>query len=273
MLLSIGLIIVLLIISNVALWRTAPTRAALMLAAGALVLTVWVAAEHRARRPIVDLAALRVPAVAAANAIMAVSGIAMYLLFTLITRYVQTPGAAGYGYGFTDLQAGLVLVPFSVLGFAAGRMVPKLLRHNNPFILLAASCLIVALACTLFACTRNLGAAWPIIAMSLLGFGVGAVSAVMPAAILAVTPPEETAAAMSINQVVRSIGFSTGSAASAMPLAAYTPADHFAPPETSFAIAASIGAALALAAAALAAISRHTTPTPKRARSHPTLPS
>ncbi|SKK63494.1 Uncharacterised protein [Mycobacteroides abscessus subsp. massiliense] len=103
--------------------------------------------------------------------------------------------------------------------------------------------------------------------MSLLGFGVGAVSAVMPAAILAVTPDAETAAAMSINQVVRSIGFSAGSAASAIILAAYTAASHFAPPETGFTVAAGVGAALSIAAAALAAISRHTTPT------HPTLPS
>ncbi|MBL3734738.1 MFS transporter [Mycobacteroides abscessus] len=266
-LLSVGLITVLLTISDIALWRTAPARAALILAAGLLVLTAWVTTEKRAPRPIVDLTALRHPAVSAANAVMVVSGISMYLLFTLITRYVQTPTEAGYGYGLTDLQAGLVLVPFSALGFAAGQLVPKLLRHNNPFVLLGASCLIVSTACALFATTRTLGAAWPIIAMSLLGFGVGAVSAVMPAAILAVTPDAETAAAMSINQVVRSIGFSAGSAASAIILAAYTAASHFAPPETGFTVAAGVGAALSIAAAALAAISRHTTPT------HPTLPS
>jgi hypothetical protein len=37
---------------------------------------------------------------------------------TLITRYAQTPHGAGYGFGLTTFVAGLVLIPFSVLGFA-----------------------------------------------------------------------------------------------------------------------------------------------------------
>ena len=43
------------------------------------------------------------------------------LLLTLITRYAQTPPGAGYGYGLSTFQAGLVLVPFWLLGFVAGR--------------------------------------------------------------------------------------------------------------------------------------------------------
>jgi hypothetical protein len=39
---------------------------------------------------------------------------------TLITRYTQTPHGAGYGFGLTTFVAGLVLIPFSVLGFVAG---------------------------------------------------------------------------------------------------------------------------------------------------------
>jgi predicted MFS family arabinose efflux permease len=50
----------------------------------------------------------------------------------------------------------------------------------------------------------------PVIAMSLPG--VGAFSAVMPAVILTATPTSETASAMGVNQVVRSVGFSIGSA-------------------------------------------------------------
>lgn len=257
LLLSIGLITVLVMTSNIGLWRAAPITAALTSAAGALVLAGWTVVERRAPRPIVDLAALRHPAIAAANVVMVISGIAMYLLFTLITRYMQTPATAGYGYGLSDLQAGLVLVPFSAMGFTAGRVTPKMLnRSNNPSVLLAASSLIVATACVLFATARSFGAIWPIIAMSLLGLGVGAVSALMPAIILAVTPAEQTAPAMSVNQVVRSIGFSAGSAASTMLLAIYTAPSDFTPSETGFGIAAGAGAALAILAAALAATTR-----------------
>jgi predicted MFS family arabinose efflux permease len=128
----------------------------------------------------VDLTALRHPAVAGANVAMFVSGIAMYLLFTLITRFVQTPSQVGYGYGLSEVEAGLALVPFSALGFAAGRVVPKMRQKISPFGLLTANGVVIILACVLFAGTRGLGVAWPIAAMGVLG--VGGFSAVMPQA-------------------------------------------------------------------------------------------
>lgn len=251
-LLSIGLVAVLLVTSETALWSTHPAVAAVVLAAGVAVLAVWVVAERRARRPLVDVKALRHPAVAGANLIMGVAGIAMYLLFTLITRYVQTPPQVGYGYGLSDLEAGLVLVPFAGLGFLAGRIAPRLRQRVGPFPLLAVSGVVLTAACCLFAATRTLGVALPIAAMAVLGLAVGGVSATMPQAILAVTPTEETAAAMSVNQVVRSVGFSLGSALSALVLAAYTPIGRFVPDGAGYATTAWMGAALALVGIGLA---------------------
>jgi predicted MFS family arabinose efflux permease len=73
----------------------------------------------------------------------------------------------------------------------------------------------------LFALART-HLAEPVVAMGILGLGVGAFSAVMPAVILVATPKAETASAMSVNQVVRSVGFSIGSALGGLILAAYT---------------------------------------------------
>ncbi|MEU6583990.1 MFS transporter [Nocardia sp. NPDC046763] len=251
-LLSVGLVAVLVVTSETSLWTSDPVAATMILSAGIAVLAGWVAVEHRARRPLVDLRALRHPEVATANLVMGVSGVAMYLLFTLITRYVQTPSQAGYGYALTSFEAGLVLVPFSALGFLAGRLVPQLSRRIGPFPLLAVSGAVVAGACLLFAATRTFGVAWPIVAMGVLGLGVGSFSAAMPQAILAVTPSEETAAAMSINQVVRSVGFSIGSALSGLMLATYTSDGSFAPSETGYTTTSWIGVAVAASSIALA---------------------
>ena len=250
-LLSGGLIGVLLVTSNAIRWTTHPVAAATVLAAAIVLLAGWVAVERRVPRPLVDVRALRHPAVARANLIMVVAGIATYLLFTIVTRYVQTPPRVGYGYGLTDFQAGLVLVPFSVLGFVAGRLAPRLGKRTGPFPLLAGSGVVVVAACALFAATNDLGVAWPIVAMSLLGFAVGGLSAAMPQAILAVTPPEDTAAAMSVNQVVRAVGFSIGSALGGLLLAAATPTGQFAPTGTGYTTAAWIAAALTLVAIVL----------------------
>jgi len=252
-LLSLGLVAVLLVTSETGLWISEPVVAGVLLAGGIVVLAGWVAVERRVRMPLVDVLTLRHPAVATANLVMAVSGIAMYLLFTLISRYVQTPPQAGYGYGLTDFGAGLVLVPFSALGFLAGRVTPLLGQRVGSFALLAVNGVVVTAACCLFAVTRGMGVAWPIVAMGVLGFGMGGFAAAMPQAILTVTAAEDTAAAMSVNQVVRAVGFSVGSALSGLVLAAYTPAGHFAPNGSGYATAAWAGAALAIVSIALAA--------------------
>jgi predicted MFS family arabinose efflux permease len=253
-LLSLGLVAVLFVTSQSGIWVTNPVLPGLVLAGGVVVLAVWVAVERRVSRPLVDLAALRHPAVAGANLVMLVSGISMYLLFSLLVRYMQTPSQVGYGYGLTDVEAGLVLVPFSVLGFIAGRVVPKLRQRVRPFVLLVASGVVIIAACAVFAAARTSGVALPVVAMGVLGFAVGGFSAVTPQAILAVTPAEETAAAMGVNGVVRAVGFSIGSALSGLVLAAYTAQGHFVPADSGYTVAALAAAALAVVSIVLAGV-------------------
>ena len=70
----------------------------------------------------------------------------------------------------------------------------------------------------------------------------------MPGVILAVTPHSETASAMSFNQVVRSVGFSLGSALGGLVLGAGTNTGHLVPTDGAYTTAALVGiAAMALA--------------------------
>jgi len=184
---------------------------------------------------------------------MFTGGIGMYLLFSLITRYVQTPAAAGYGFGLDTFQAGLVLIPFSILGFVAGRLIPRLRDRWDARVLLAASTAAVLVAFVLFALARA-HLAEPTIAMSILGIGVGAFSAAMPGVILAATPKAETASAMSVNQVVRSVGFSIGSALGGLILAGHT--SKLFPRESGYTIAAWTGAAATAATLLVIAATR-----------------
>jgi predicted MFS family arabinose efflux permease len=221
LLLTVALLALLLVISQTELWQHHLAVAAATLAISLLLFVAWTIVEARADQPLVDVRLLRHPSVAAANLVMLTGGVGMYLLLSLITRYVQTPATAGYGFGLDTFQAGLVLVPFSLLGFAAGRLVSRVRGRLSARALLAASTSCVLLAFVVFALARG-HLAGPVVAMSILGVGVGAFSAAMPAVILAVTPTAETASAMSVNQVVRSAGFSIGSAIGGLILAAHT---------------------------------------------------
>jgi predicted MFS family arabinose efflux permease len=237
-----GLLILLLALSQTALWTDDPALAAGLLAAALVLLAVWAWRERRVANPLVDLALLRHPAVAGANVIMFLGGIGMYLLLTLVTRYVQTPAKAGYGFGVNVFVAGLVLVPFSALGFVGGKWAPRLRRRLDAATVLALGGAMVLAALAVFALART--QLWLALAvMGLLGLGVGTFSAAMPAAILAVTPREETSSAMSFNQVVRSVGFSLGSALGGLVLAANTVARAVFPTESGYTEAAWVGAA------------------------------
>lgn len=217
-----------------------------------MLLAAWVAYERRAATPLVDLTLLRHPAVAGANAAMLVGGVGMYLLLTLITRYVQTPSSAGYGFGASTFVAGLALVPFSAFGFVAGRLTPGLRAKIGPNGSLAVSAIVVLAAFAVFALARQ-HLAEALLAMAILGCGVGSFSAAMPAVILAVTPASETSSAMGVNQVVRASGFALGSAVGGFILAAGTRAGQTFPANPAYTAAAWAGAAIMALTAIIAA--------------------
>lgn len=255
-----GLFLVLFLAGEPGLWSRHLAVAASLAAAAVLLLCVWTVFELRSRTPLIDVRAVRNPAVAGANIAMFVGGIGMYLLLTLITRYAQTPRSAGYGFGLTTFVAGLVLVPFSVLGFVAGKLTPRIRMRIAAPLLLAGSAVVVGCGFVLFAAARS-NPAELFVAMGVLGFGVGSFSAAMPGVILAVTPKSETSSAMSFNYVVRSVGYSLGSAIGGLVLAAGTNTGHLFPSDGAYTEAALVGiAAMAITAMTSLALARRRSP-------------
>ena len=238
--LAAALLLVLFLAGERNLWSRHLAVAAGLAVVAVVLLCVWAVIELRSTTPLVDVRAVRHPAVAGANLAMFVGGIGMYLLLTLITRYAQTPHGAGYGFGLTTFVAGLVLIPFSVLGFVAGKLTPRVRTRIADPLLLAGSAVVVGGGFALFAAARS-DLAELFAAMGVLGFGVGGFSAAMPGVILAVTPKSETSSAMSFNYVVRSVGYSLGSAIGGPILAAGTGPGHLFPDDDAYTTAALVG--------------------------------
>ncbi|MDP9639343.1 putative MFS family arabinose efflux permease [Rhodococcus cercidiphylli] len=255
-LLALPLTLVLVLISETALWRSRPWTAGVLAAIAVVAAGIWVRVELRSSAPLVDLRLFRHRAVVGANVAMFLGGIGMYLLLTLATRYAQTPSGAGYGFGLDVFAAGLVLVPFSVFGFLAGKLVPRALRRVGAASALTVSALIVLVALALFAGTRA-GIVELCAVMAILGFGVGSFSAALPAVVLPVVPSAETSSVMSINQVVRSVGFSFGSAVGGLVLAAGTSPGSTFPGEDAYTSAAWVGVVVTAAAAIVSASVLH----------------
>lgn len=255
-----GLLLVLFLAGERSLWSRHLAVAVTLAVAAVLLLCVWAVLELRARTPLVDVRAVRHPAVAGANIAMFAGGSGMYLLLTLITRYAQTPRSAGYGFGLDTFVAGLVLIPFSVLGFVAGKLTPRVRARIDGPLLLAGSAAIVGGGFVLFATARS-GLAELLTAMGVLGFGVGSFSAAMPGVILAATPTSETSSAMSFNYVVRSVGYSLGSAIGGLILAAGTGPGHVFPDDSAYTTAALVGiGAMAITTLTSLALARRRSP-------------
>ncbi|HEX4703984.1 MAG TPA: MFS transporter [Pseudonocardiaceae bacterium] len=240
-LLGLGVAGLLLALSEAVSWPAVPL---LGLAAGSvLVLGVWVWHELRAAAPLVDLRLVGNRAVRTADVTVLLGGIGMYLLMAMVARFVQTPTSAGYGFGASVVVAGLVLTPFSLLGFVAGRVMPALTRRVGTRAVLPVSCLIVLVATVGFAVAR--AQLWQVfVVMAVAGFGVGCVFAAVPGFIVRSVPVAETGSAMSFNQVLRTVGFSAGSALTGVVLAAYTPAGHVLPTGDGYGTAALFGIAV-----------------------------
>ncbi len=90
--------------------------------------------------------------------------------------------------------------------------------------------------------------------MAIAGLGVGGTFAALPALIVQAVPADQTGSALSVNQVLRYIGCSAGSALSATVLDARTPAGARFPVDAGYTTAALVGCVLLVLAAALTTV-------------------
>jgi predicted MFS family arabinose efflux permease len=210
----------------------------------------WVLWELHRPTPLVDLRLARGRSAAVAHTGALLIGLANYLFLASVTFLAQTPASAGYGFGATVVVAGLVLVPFSAGSFLAGRLARRLAARGRGRVVLPASALVIAVAMTLFAMTRS--HLWELFVIAgIAGLGVGGAFSAFPGLVVAAVPAGETGSAMSLNQVLRYVGFATGSALTATLLEAATPAGSTVPDAGGYTVVAAIGGVVALLTALL----------------------
>ncbi len=249
-LLGAALAALLLALSEGGHWGWTSGRLLALLTCAVVLLPAWVAHELRAAHPLVELRLVRRRSVLTADVTALLAGVGMYLLMSLVTRFVQTPrSVTGYGFSSSVAVAGLILLPFSLASVAASRVAAFLARRSSPERVLPMGCGLFLAAMLAFVVAR--GSYWQVTGtMVLAGLAVGCTFAVMPALIVRAVPAQETGSAMSFNQVLRYVGYSVGSALSATVLQAHTPRGHVLPSASGYGAAGLLGCgvwALALA--------------------------
>ena len=251
-LLGVGLAAGLLALGQGETWGwTSPAVAGLAVLAVAA-LAGWVVWQLRADAPLVDLRLARGRSSGIAHATALLAGLANYLFLASAPRLAQTPESTGYGFGTSIVVAGLVLLPFSVASVVASQLAKPLDRRAGPRAVLSLGALVLGAGLLLFGLVRD--ELWQLfVGSAVSGLGVGYVFAALPGVIVAAVPVRETGSAMSLNQVLRYIGFSVGSALGATLLEAATPDGAALPASGGYTAIALVGCGVCLAMAALTA--------------------
>lgn len=120
MLMTLGLVLLLLGVSEGNEWGWSSERIVALLGAGVAVLALWTWFESRADHPLVDMRMMRRRGVWTTNVTALLVGFGMFGAFILTPQLVQAPTATGYGFGASVSEAGLFMLPSTLVMLIAG---------------------------------------------------------------------------------------------------------------------------------------------------------
>jgi len=241
--LSVALICLLLGVSKASSWSAGATTG--LFAAAAVTLLLWGWWELRITQPLVDLRTTARRQVLLTNVASAVFAFAMFAQSLVLPQILQLPKATGHGLGQSLLVTGLVLVPSGLVMMVMAPVSARVTTARGPRATLMLGALVVAFGYG--AGVFLMSAVWQLVVVSAtIGAGIGLAYGAMPALIMGAVPTSETAAANSLNTLMRAIGTSISSAVAGVVLTQVTI-------PFSFRLIMGLGAATALLAVAIAA--------------------
>jgi EmrB/QacA subfamily drug resistance transporter len=259
LLLSVGLVSLLLALTEGENWGWQSGRILGLFAAAAAAMLAWAMVELRVPEPMVDMRMLAQRPVLLTNLTALIVGFAMFGSFVLIPNFVEAPrglsasvaATVHYGFGASSTKAGLYLLPGALGGFFSGPLAGLLGRRYGSKWPLALGMVLAAIAITELAVWHD--RPWQIVlGMFILGLGAPFAFAAMAKLIVDAVRPTETGVATGVNTVMRTIGGVVGGQVGAAILTADTIPGTSVPAESAFVTAFWMSAAAAFVGAVLA---------------------
>ncbi len=210
-LLSGWLVFLLVAVSKAPTWGWGSAQVLGLLAGAVLLAAAWVRSETRAVTPLIDLTMMRLPVVWTNNLVALLLGMGMYATFAFIPEFVQTPSSAGYGFGASITESGLIMLPSAIASFVIGQLVGRLVVRFGGRTLVITGCLIGAAALLMLTLAHD--HIWQLyVSGALQGVGFGLVFSAMSGLVVAAVSPEQTSVATGMNANIRTIGGAFGAA-------------------------------------------------------------
>ncbi|WP_309616535.1 MFS transporter [Salinibacterium sp.] len=203
--LAVGLVGILLAISNGTVWGWGSPITVSLLVGGVVVLVGWGFFELRSLHPLVDLRVAARRPVLLTNLASISIGFAFFVVNASLPLVLEAPASTGFGLGQPLIVASLCLMPLGLVMFFMSPVAARLTAARGARTSLIIGAAIVAVGFTL--AIFFLDQVWHIILVSTItGIGVGFAYAAMPTLIMQSVPPNETAAANGLNSVMRTLG-------------------------------------------------------------------
>ncbi len=167
--------------------------------------------ETRVPVPMIDMHMMRRRGVWSTNAVAFCVGFGMFAAFGFLPQFLQTPEAAGYGFGAGIAESGRLLLPSAVASFLIGFWTATLIGVFGARKVIATGAL--AMAGAFFAIALWHASTWQLyIATTVQGFGSGLVFSTLAGVVIASVPAHQTGVASGMNANIRTIGGSVGAA-------------------------------------------------------------
>ncbi len=228
-----------------------------LFAASAVLIPCWILSEARSPSPLVDMKMMRIPEVWTTNLAAMLFGFGMYVMFTIMPQFVETPTGDGYGFGASVTQSGIDLLPFALAMLIVAPMTGRLSTAFGSRRVLLAACLFSASSYVVLVFWHNSNA-YIYLATALLGIGIAMGFAAMANLVVEAVPPTQTGVATGMNTNIRNMGAAVGAGIATSVVVSDLLANGV-PAEHGYIRAFVISAvALMVAAGATLAIPRHT---------------
>jgi EmrB/QacA subfamily drug resistance transporter len=174
----------------------------------AVLLAAFLAIQARSERSMVDLKLFRIPAFTGAQLVAFAISSSIFSMFLYLTLYLQNV------LGFSALQAGLRLLPVSILAFIFAPVAGRL-SSMFPVRLLMGAGLVLVAAGLLLMSGLTPGASWTALlaGLAVAGAGVGLTNAPLASTAIGVAPRQRAGMASGVNNTFRQVGIATGIAA------------------------------------------------------------
>jgi EmrB/QacA subfamily drug resistance transporter len=200
---SLFLLVFALIQGNEKGWGS--TRILAYLIGAVVLLVVFVTAEVRQQRPMLDLSLFRRPAFAGASIVAFAVSASMFSMFLYLTLYIQDV------LGYSPLQAGLRFLPITLLSFVVAPIAGRLSVRVPVRLLLGVGLLLVS-AGLLSMTALDASSGWMTLipGFVLAGAGVGLINPPLASTAVGVVHHSRSGMASGINSTFRQVGIATG---------------------------------------------------------------